>query len=318
MKGKKVELDLFHMNDLPEDILRSLTDDPDHICRTGSELYMQSGQYVIRINDDQQGNEFLYCFARDHRFISEEGSGNAELYRQIMTDNIPGSILNNVSRQENYSNLNKYVVVFRTFLPMKEGLFSVFVRTVPVEKDDIIIPVQYDSVALVRDLSSLTKDEVVEYASAVIDTLEEEGIGCIKAGIGRDCIGITSMRNAYLEAQKAIDIGSRYHGSEKVYQFSNLFFETMIDSIPAEKRSEIKKSFLEMCSGGELTDELLETVRVFFRNDLNLSATSKQLYIHRNTLNYRLDKIQKMFHLDVRSFHDAIVFKMITDIPEKE
>jgi carbohydrate diacid regulator len=65
----------------------------------------------------------------------------------------------------------------------------------------------------------------------------------------------------------------------------------------------------------DLSGELLETVRVFFLNDLNLTATAKQLYIHRNTLNYRLDKIRKLLHLDVRSFRDAVVFKIITDFP---
>ena len=64
----------------------------------------------------------------------------------------------------------------------------------------------------------------------------------------------------------------------------------------------------------KLTDEMMETVRVFFQNDLNITAASRQLFIHRNTLNYRLDKIKKDFGLDLRCFQDAVVFRIISEI----
>ena len=63
---------------------------------------------------------------------------------------------------------------------------------------------------------------------------------------------------------------------------------------------------------------MLDTVRVFFRSDLNLTAASRQLFIHRNTLNYRLDKIKKAFGLDLRTFQDAVVFKLISEFPDRQ
>ncbi len=66
-----------------------------------------------------------------------------------------------------------------------------------------------------------------------------------------------------------------------------------------------------------MPDELLETVRVFFRNDLNLTAASRELFVHRNTLNYRLDKIRKETGLDLRSFRDAVIFQILSGIPDE-
>ena len=74
------------------------------------------------------------------------------------------------------------------------------------------------------------------------------------------------------------------------------------------------RHFIGNQSENRLSEETLETVRVFFQNDLNLTAASKQLYIHRNTLNYRLDKIRKDFGLDLRSFQDAVIFRVISEI----
>ena len=109
----------------------------------------------------------------------------------------------------------------------------------------------------------------------------------------------------------------RYHIQDRVYVYEKQMLERIIDTIPENKKKEIQKSFYGNCRETALSDEMLETVRVFFRNDLNLTAASKQLFIHRNTLNYRLDKIKKEFGLDLRSFGDAVVFRIISEMSDE-
>ena len=316
LAGKKVSMELFLLNDLPEQIASSLTEQPEHILRVDSSIYYLNGNHVLRIPDDEQGNEVLRSMIPNPYMQFYKSHGTADLYRQILTDSLPGSLKNSLGQFN--SKKERCVIVFRSFLPQKDDLYSAFFSMIPVEEDDVIIPVRFDTVALVKPLLSKTMDDITEYSSAVIDTLEEEGFGCVKAGIGSGINDIVQIRKAYIEAQRAIDIGLQFHGRDKVFLLSQLTLETIIDSIPAERRKQIKASFFEQPSEKEISDELLETVRVFFRNDLNLTATAKSLFIHRNTLNYRLDKIQKMIHLDVRSFYDAVVFKIIMDFPDEK
>ena len=316
MAGEKVSMELFLLSDLPEKTASRLIEQPEHILRADSSIYYLGGNHVLKIPDDEQGNEILRSMIPNPYMQFYKSHGTADLYRQILTDSLPGSLKKNLGQFN--SKKERCVIVFRSYLPQKDDLYSAFFSMIPVEEDDVIIPVRFDTVALVKPLLGKTMDDITEYSSAVIDTLEEEGFGCIKAGIGAGIDDIVQIRKAYIEAQKAIDIGLQFHGREKVFLLSRLTLETIIDSIPAERRKQIKASFFGLSSEREISEELLETVRVFFRNDLNLTATAKALFIHRNTLNYRLDKIQKMFDLDVRSFHDAVVFKIITDFPDEK
>lgn len=316
MAGEKVLMELFLLSDLPEKTASRLIEQPEHILRADSSIYYLGGNHVLKIPDDEQGNEVLRSMIPNPYMQFYKSHGTADLYRQILTDSLPGSLKKNLGQFN--SKKERCVIVFRSYLPQKDDLYSAFFSMIPVEEDDVIIPVRFDIVALVKPLLGKTMDDITEYSSAVIDTLEEEGFGCIKAGIGAGIDDIVQIRKAYIEAQKAIDIGLQFHGREKVFLLSRLTLETIIDSIPAERRKQIKASFFGLSSEREISEELLETVRVFFRNDLNLTATAKALFIHRNTLNYRLDKIQKMFDLDVRSFHDAVVFKIITDFPDEK
>lgn len=316
MAGEKVSMELFLLSDLPEKTASRLIEQPEHILRADSSIYYLGGNHVLKIPDDEQGNEVLRSMIPNPYMQFYKSHGTADLYRQILTDSLPGSLKKNLGQFN--SKKERCVIVFRSYLPQKDDLYSAFFSMIPVEEDDVIIPVRFDTVALVKPLLGKTMDDITEYSSAVIDTLEEEGFGCIKAGIGAGIDDIVQIRKAYIEAQKAIDIGLQFHGREKVFLLSRLTLETIIDSIPAERRKQIKASFFGLSSEREISEELLETVRVFFRNDLNLTATAKALFIHRNTLNYRLDKIQKIFDLDVRSFHDAVVFKIITDFPDEK
>ena len=147
---------------------------------------------------------------------------------------------------------------------------------------------------------------------------ETEGIPGISAGIGSIMSDPGLLRISYGEAKQALALGWKYHVDERVFVFSCQTLERIIDSIPTRTKEEIRQSVF--CNGSSeiLTEEMLDTVRVFFRSDLNLTAAARQLFIHRNTLNYRLDKIKKAFGLDLRTFQDAVVFKLISEFPDRQ
>ena len=102
---------------------------------------------------------------------------------------------------------------------------------------------------------------------------------------------------------------SRYYVSESVINEKKLILEGIIDSVSEEKKEKIYHIFNEGFS--KLDNEMIRTIEVFFRCGLNLSDAAKELYIHRNTLIYRLDKIEKYTAYDIRNFNSAVLFKVV-------
>ena len=186
-----------------------------------------------------------------------------------------------------------------------------------VEEDDTAVPVDYHTVAFIRNTTDRSVQDLTEYTYAVIGSMEDEGISGIRAGTGMETPDLAGLRQSYLQALEALSTGIKYRGQDSVYLYAEQTLERIVDSIPPDRRKEIRDRFLHSASAGLLSSEMLETVRVFFRNDLNLTAASKQLFIHRNTLNYRLDKIRKDTGLDLRHFQDAVVFRIVIEIPEE-
>ena len=231
--------------------------------------------------------------------------------------NNPGFIPDQDVLKKNRIDLNepRRVIAFRCFVPMEKDLLSVFRDIAPMEPGDIMIPADFHTVAFIKEQKMHSKDELTDYAEAVIGTMESEGITGIKAGIGNEASGPESLRDSLREGLGAISGGMKYHSRDNVYVFEDQMLDRILDSIPRDARTEIRKSLFRSGPSGSLSDEMLETVRVFFQNDLNLTAASRQLFIHRNTLNYRLDKIKKETGLDLRSFEDAVIFRIISGIP---
>lgn len=117
------------------------------------------------------------------------------------------------------------------------------------------------------------------------------------------------LKIAYDKTFKALQLAIKYRIKEVIFDDKKLVLEEVIDSMPEEIKNEIVKDFDSKIA--KLDKEMLKTIEVFFNCGLNLSEAAKELYIHRNTLIYRLDKIQKITSYDVRQFNDAMIFKII-------
>ena len=92
--------------------------------------------------------------------------------------------------------------------------------------------------------------------------------------------------------------------------------ERLLSEIPAEKRQQFRRIVMNEQTERILNEETLDTVNMFFASDLNMSDTARQMFIHRNTLTYRLDKIRKETGLDLRKFNDAVIFRILSAMPE--
>ena len=316
MERKQLTAEIIPAEKLPGDLRYELSLSSEHIVRQDGHTYFSMGNKAAVFPDEPDTDELLLSILKGNK-LQEMPDNAPALFRQLLTD-VQFTPDQELYRKCGISYFQKRcVVVFRATSISGKDLFSILSQIAPVEKNDIVFPTDYQSAVLIRETGHTDSEELIEFTDAVIGTMESEGITGIKAGIGREADNAENLRNSYRDAVNALFIGSVYHRQDSVYIYNRQVLERIVDSIPAETKKEIRNEYCQLNMPDSLSDEMLETVRVFFRNDLNLTAASKQLFIHRNTLNYRLDKIRKLSGLDLRCFHDAVVFAVISIIPQE-
>ena len=147
-------------------------------------------------------------------------------------------------------------------------------------------------------------------ASSIVDTLTSEFyIRCV-VGIGTTVTGIKNLAHSFKEAQVAIEVGKVFDTERTIVTYDNLGIARLVYQLPTTLCEMFLKEVFKKGSIESLDQETLFTIQKFFENNLNVSETSRKLFVHRNTLVYRLEKIKKLTGLDLREFEDAIVFKV--------
>ena len=121
---------------------------------------------------------------------------------------------------------------------------------------------------------------------------------------------LKQLPDAYKEARTALEVGKIFYTGKNVFGYNRLGIGRLIYQLPVEICEMFIDEFFKEETLDSIDDETLTTIRTFFENNLNLSETSRQLYVHRNTLVYRFEKLQKKFGLDIRTFEDALTFKL--------
>ena len=151
-------------------------------------------------------------------------------------------------------------------------------------------------------------------AAALQETVQEETGLPLTVGIGDIAQNAGELHQSYRQARRAIEIGRIYREDETIHVYSSLLLERFLADIPPETAAHYHSLLFNRRTSRLFSEEILYTVEMFFRKDLNLSDTARQLYIHRNTLVYRLDKVQRQIGLNLRSFDDAVTFKMLLEM----
>ncbi len=185
----------------------------------------------------------------------------------------------------------------------------------PLEEGDCLIELSESETVLLKETNEMTDEDCAEYSRAVIEMAEAEAGISLFAGIS-GMHTLQSIPKGLQEARKAIALGCRFRMKGPVFQFDRQALQRLMAEIPAENRKAWTLSVLPEQVNRLLTAEIKETVQAFFQNDLNLSTTARQLYVHRNTLTYRLDRIRRETGLDLRKFHDAVVFQLAMEMRE--
>ena len=179
------------------------------------------------------------------------------------------------------------------------------------KKKDFITQVDEKNIILVKEVvENEDYDDMEKTAKVILDMLNTEAMTKVHVAYGTMVQEIKDVSRSYKEAKMALDVGKIFYSDRNVIAYSTLGIGRLIYQLPMPLCKMFIKEIFGQKSPDDFDDETIATINKFFENSLNVSETSRQLYIHRNTLVYRLDKLQKSTGLDLRIFEDAITFKI--------
>ena len=181
----------------------------------------------------------------------------------------------------------------------------------PAKTKDFVTAVDEHSIILVKEVREKeSSDEIDRIAKVIEETLNNETKSKVYIASGTVVGDLKDVSRSYKEAKMALEVGKIFETGKYIVNYEKLGIGRLIYQLPLPLCRMFIKEVLHGLTMDDFDDETLATVNKFFENNLNVSETSRQLYIHRNTLVYRLDKLQKMTGLDLRNFDDAIIFKI--------
>ena len=244
--------------------------------------------------------------------LYDEKYDKCSFIKNVILDNIlPSDIY--IKGKELRFNIDESRVVFLIkFYGKGEMLpYEMVQQMFPDKNHDYVINVGENDVVLVKEVKAgIATKEVEKIAATISQTLSSEFYTKVSIGISTVVDSIKDLARAYKEAQVAIEVGKVFDTEKNIISYENLGIGRLIYQLPTTLCEMFLNEVFKKGSIESLDHETLMTVQCFFENNLNVSETSRKLFVHRNTLVYRLEKIKKLTGLDLREFDHAIVFKI--------
>lgn len=203
------------------------------------------------------------------------------------------------------------VLLIRITTKTDATTFDIIQNLFPDKSKDFVININSTDIALVKELKPNNDVKDLEkLARAIIDTLSSEYYTHCIVGIGTIVNSLDTLSRSFHESQTALEIAKVFDTEKTIVTYENLGIARLIYQLPNALCEMFLKEVFKKGSIENLDEETLFTIQKFFENNLNVSETSRKLFVHRNTLVYRLEKIKKLTGLDLREFDHAIVFKI--------
>ena len=184
-----------------------------------------------------------------------------------------------------------------------------------IRSKDFVTCVDQLSIVLIKDVSHIKEEEMEErlskIAGSLADNLHMEAMIRVRVGYGNVVTQLPEIAESYQEARMALEVGRVFYAKYDTISYGKLGIGRLIYQLPMS----LCNMFIKEVFGEKIPDilddeEAMSTINKFFENNLNISETARQLYVHRNTLVYRLERIEKAIGLDIRTFDDAMTFRI--------
>ncbi len=239
-----------------------------------------------------------------------------DVYRRILREEIYGQDVISIANEYHIPlEIERGVLVFYRDHADKESCLSLLKDIVPQTETDVLVEMNKNTVVLLLDVKELkTQEDLIQYAKALQKTVMVETGVLLTVGLGKNANQISEVGLGYRQGKRAIEIGRIFQKNATIFPYDKMILERFLSELPVEITQKYPGMIFNRRTARLFNDEMLQTIEMFFEKDLNLSDTARQLYIHRNTLVYRLDKVQRVMGLDLRNFQDAVTFKLLLEM----
>ncbi|MGN1137892.1 MAG: PucR family transcriptional regulator [Ruminococcus sp.] len=273
-------------------------------------------EYAVFVsgNDDyaQRYAQLLAVSLTSIKQYYDEKYDRSNFIKNVIMDNIlPGDIYLKARELHFNSDVTRVCMLIKIISKTEVSAIDIVQNLFPDKSKDFVININESEITLVKEISDTTESKDLEkLASSIVDTLSSEFYIHSVVGIGTAVTGIKDLARSFKEAQVALEVGKVFDTDRNIINYDNLGIARLIYQLPTTLCDMFLQEVFKRGSIETLDQETLFTIQKFFENNLNVSETSRKLFVHRNTLVYRLEKIKKLTGLDLREFEDAIVFKV--------
>lgn len=242
----------------------------------------------------------------------EEKHDRGSFIKDIISDNIMlGDIYMRAKELRVNADVSRGVFVIRALKKGESVSIDAIQSLFPDRQNDFVLSVGEGDVVLIRQLADgAGVKELNRIACSIEESLRSGSESTVVVGIGTVATHLRDLAKAYKEAQIAIEVGKVFDTEKYVINYENLGIGRLIYQLPTTLCEMFLQEVFKKNPIDALDKETLFTIHKFFENNLNVSETARKLFVHRNTLVYRLEKIKKITGLDLREFDDAITFKV--------
>lgn len=320
LEGKEVAA-TFDTKDISPTLISGFVESPADSQVIGQHhlLKVLDEESVLFVLDAKGGNEDTYMIGKiavsqlQHLIVAyKERYDRNNFFQNLLLDNmLLVDIYNRAKKLHIEAVVPRAVFLIETdkekdstAMELLNGMFS-------SQVGDYITAVDESNVILIKALASDDKYERLEQiADTIVDMMNTEAMLNVRVAYGTIVEELKEVSKSYKEAKMALDVGKIFYAEKKVSAYNTLGIGRLIYQLPIN----LCRIFIDEIFGSnvpaELDEETLTTINKFFENNLNVSETSRQLFVHRNTLVYRIEKLQKSTGLDIRVFDDALTFKI--------
>jgi len=273
-------------------------------------------EYVLMVNGDDEDAFRLGRIVAFHiqalMLAYKERYDRDNFIKNLLLDNLLlVDIYSRASRLRIENGAKRVVFLVETAVDAEMSAVEILRGLFPERQKDFVTAVDEKSIILVKELDEHESEkEITEIAKSILDTLTSESMNTVYVAIGSVVNDLKNVSSSFKEARLAQEVGKIFEGEQQIVNYEKLGIGRLIYQLPLPLCRMFINEMLQGFSIDDIDEEMFTTVTKFFDNDLNVSETSRELFIHRNTLVYRLDKLQKMTNLDLRKFTDAITFKI--------
>lgn len=313
--------DLQRIGEVRQNIQEELLFNPDGIVVSNGTTYRtlatgNKGDLAVFVDGTdaqaEQAANILAISLGNMKSLYDQKYDKASFIKNVMLDNILPSDIYVKSKELRFAGDEHRVVMIIKFQGRAEALpYEVLQGMFPDHAHDYVINIGEQDVVLVKEVEEGAEQKDIEsIANSIIKTLNAESYTNVLVGISSVVTNIKDLALAYKEARIALEVCKVFDTDKNPVCYENLGIGRLIYQLPTTLCDAFLQEVFRRGSLEALDAETLETVKAFFENNLNVSETSRKLFVHRNTLVYRLEKIRKLTGLDLREFDHAVTFKV--------